>query len=44
VPSHTLFWPSGRKLFRQRSRMRWAMAAGCFVVLAVAAGSLLKLA
>jgi hypothetical protein len=44
VPTSTLFWPSGRKLFRQRSRTRWVMALGCFVVVAVAAGSLLKLA
>jgi hypothetical protein len=36
----TLFWPSGRKLFRQRPRARWAMVMGCLVALAVAAAML----
>ena len=43
VTSHPLFWPSGRKLFRQRARGRVAWVAGCALALAVMAAALFKL-
>ena len=34
VPSSPLFWPTGRKLFRQRSRLRVYLPLAAVLVLA----------
>ena len=43
VSSYPLFWPAGRKLFRQRARARALVVLGCVAAFAVVAGALVKL-
>jgi len=44
VSSYPLFWPAGRKLFRQRPRGRALVAVGCVAAcVVVVAGALVKL-